>query len=403
MALQVDDQRILREIQSFEPYRAQGLLPNIVIFCRILKRLKLDVTTSHALDVFRGLRHIDIANRADFYELLRANLVGRHEDFELFDRTFRYFWRRPEEPLEDEGCAPSGDHQCDDLSPEGVPQEPQMEEILDQEEAEGEGEAEEEEWVKAFSPDEVLAGKDFSHLDASEVQALRRIIAEIAKKIATKISRRWEGAVHGKQVDMRRTMRRNIKYGGDILELARRRRKIRKNKIVMLCDVSGSMDCYTTFLIQFIYGLQNELKDVETFVFSTRLTRITPLLKRRQLDEALKQISEMVVHWSGGTRIGESLRNFNESHAPALVSSRSIILLISDGWDRGDIGMLEREMTNLKRRAYKVIWLNPLLGSPNYEPLCKGMQAALPHIDFFMPVHNLRSLAALGKTITALT
>jgi uncharacterized protein len=200
-------------------------------------------------------------------------------------------------------------------------------------------------------------------------------------------------------VDPRWTLRKNIKYGGDVVDLVNRKRRIKKTKVVLLCDVSGSMDCYSRFLIQFMYGLQNELWGVETFVFSTSLSRITHLIRTKDIANALEQISGSILGWSGGTNIGRSLQTFNRNFAPAMVTSRTIVVIISDGWDRGDVSLLERQMQDLKRRCKKVIWLNPLLASENYEPLCKGMQAALPYIDLFLSVHNLNSLVALGRTL----
>jgi uncharacterized protein len=168
---------------------------------------------------------------------------------------------------------------------------------------------------------------------------------------------------------------------------------------VLLCDVSGSMDCYSRFLIQFMYGLQNELWGVETFVFSTSLSRITHLIRTKEIAGALERISHSVVGWSGGTNIGRSLATFNRDFAPSLVTHRTVVVIISDGWDRGDVSLLENEMQSIKRRCYKILWLNPLLASENYEPLCKGMQAALPYLDLFLSVNNLNSLVALGRNL----
>jgi uncharacterized protein with von Willebrand factor type A (vWA) domain len=221
----------------------------------------------------------------------------------------------------------------------------------------------------------------------------------IATKIATQVSRRKKRATKGEEVDPRSTMRKSIKYGGEIIELARRKRRIKKTRVVLLCDVSGSMDCYSRFLIQFMYGLQNELWGVETFVFSTSLSRITHLIRSKEIASALERISHSVVGWSGGTNIGRSLATFNRDFAPSLVTHRTVVVVISDGWDRGDVSVLEREMQALKRRCYKMVWLNPLLASDHYEPLCKGMQAALPYIDHFLSVHNLNSLVTLGRTL----
>ncbi|MCH8054628.1 MAG: VWA domain-containing protein, partial [Deltaproteobacteria bacterium] len=235
-----------------------------------------------------------------------------------------------------------------------------------------------------------------------ESRAISRAILLIATKIATQVSRRRKRALKGDEVDPRRTMRKSIKYGGEIIELVSRKRRIKKNRVVLLCDVSGSMDCYSRFLIQFMYGLQNELWGVETFVFSTSLSRITHLIRTKDIASALERISNSVLGWSGGTNIGRSLDTFNREFAPSLVTHRTVAVIFSDGWDRGDVALLEREMRNLKRRCRKIIWLNPLLASENYEPLCKGMQAALPYLDLFLSMHNLNSLMTLGRTLQRL-
>ena len=257
-------------------------------------------------------------------------------------------------------------------------------------------------FLPTYSPRESLNSKDFSEMGIEESRAIGRAILLIASKIATQMSRRKKRALKGDEIDPRWTMRKNIKYGGDIIELVTRKRRIKKTRIVLLCDVSGSMDCYSRFLIQFMYGLQNELWGVETFVFSTSLTRITHLIRTKDIGNALERISSSVQGWSGGTNIGHSLHTFNREFAPSLVTHRTVIVLISDGWDRGDVALMEQEMRNLKRRCYKIIWLNPLLASENYQPLCKGMQAALPYLDFFLSVHNVHSLVALGRTMQKL-
>jgi uncharacterized protein with von Willebrand factor type A (vWA) domain len=247
-----------------------------------------------------------------------------------------------------------------------------------------------------------LHEKDFSEMNLEESRAISQAILLIATKIATQVSRRKKRAIRGNEIDPRWTMRRSIRYGGEVIELAFRKRRIKNTRIVLLCDVSGSMDCYSRFLIQFMYGLQNELWGVETFVFSTSLSRFTHLIRTRNIERALTRISENVLGWSGGTNIGRSLESFNREFAPSLVTHRTVVVIISDGWDRGDVALLEREMRNLKRRCHRIIWLNPLLASENYEPLCKGMKAALPYLDLFLSVHNLQSLLALGHKLQKL-
>jgi len=256
--------------------------------------------------------------------------------------------------------------------------------------------------LPTYSPREALSEKDFSEMGVEESRAISKAILLIASKIATQVSRRKKRAAKGEQVDPRWTIRKSLKYGGEVVELVRRKRRIKKTRVVLLCDVSGSMDCYSRFLIQFMYGLQNELWGVETFVFSTSLTRITHLIRTKDIASALERISHDVLGWSGGTNIGRSLDTFNREFAPSLVSHRTVVVIISDGWDRGNVSLLEQEIKKLKRRCQALIWLNPLLASKDYQPLCKGMQAVLPYLDYFLSVHNVQSLVSLGATMQKL-
>jgi uncharacterized protein with von Willebrand factor type A (vWA) domain len=251
----------------------------------------------------------------------------------------------------------------------------------------------------AASPIEVLRKKDFNEMSVEESLEMRRAILAVSARIATRVSRRRRRSNRANAIDLRRSMRKSLTYGGDIMEFARRRRKIRKTRIVLLCDVSGSMESYSLFLIQFMYGLQNELGRVETFVFNTSLTRITHLLRARNIERALEKLSSLVSGWSGGTNIGLSFATFNHDFARELVDHRTVIIVMSDGWDCGDVDLLAEEMKNIKRRCRKVLWLNPLLAGKDYEPLCKGMQAVLPYLDYFLPAHSLESLMALGRTL----
>jgi hypothetical protein len=191
-----------------------------------------------------------------------------------------------------------------------------------------------------------------------------------------------------------------LSNGGEALDLRFRKRRPRKTRIVALCDVSGSMDLYSRFLLQFLYALQGTVARVESFVFSTRLRRVTDLLRQPDYALALRGLSAEVHDWSGGTRIGACLAEFNRDH-PELVDGRTVTVILSDGWDTGDPALLGAEMESLQLRSRRVIWLNPLLGSPGYEPLTQGMQAALPHVSVFAPAHNLSALRALERHLLA--
>jgi uncharacterized protein with von Willebrand factor type A (vWA) domain len=397
----VSDQAISEAVERFYGVRGRGTLTNLMAFGRVLKGLGFRIGLSQVIDAGRSLRWVDVGNKADFRAALRSNLISSRDDMALFDRVFDQFWReenqRQDEPVEE--IEPPGGEARE--KPESAGQEDEgLEEILaDADDREEKDLSSEPLSMPVYSPVESLGKKDFSEMGVEESRAIRKAILLIAAKIATQVSRRRKRTQRGDEIDPRWSMRRSLKYGGDLLEFAYRKRRIKKTRIVLLCDVSGSMDCYSRFLIQFMYGLQNELWGVETFVFSTALSRITHLIRTRNIESALERISQTVVGWSGGTNIGGSLHTFNREFAPSLVTHRTVVVIISDGWDRGDVSLLEHEMQSLKRRCNKIIWLNPLLASENYEPLCKGMQAALPYIDYFLSVHNLSSLIALGQKL----
>jgi uncharacterized protein with von Willebrand factor type A (vWA) domain len=398
--MEITPENVAAVVNGFSSMRGHGTLSNLMAFARALKQLGVKVGLSQVIDASRSLELVDIADKADFRALLRANLISQREDFPVFDMAFDCFWREqayervPMETLEIQGTPAESSAQ------EGGDEEG-LEEAVAETSAEEDNPLDnlEELSIPTYSPQELLHRKDFSEMGVEESRAIARAILLIATKIATQISRRKKRARKGNVVDPRWTLRNSMKYGGEIIDLVNRKRRIKKTKVVLLCDVSGSMDCYSRFLIQFMYGLQNELWGVETFVFSTSLSRITHLIRTKDIANALEKISGSILGWSGGTNIGRSLHTFNRHFAPSMVTHRTVIVIISDGWDRGDVSLLEREMQDLKRRCKKIIWLNPLLASENYEPLCKGMQAALPYLDLFLSVHNLNSLVALGRTL----
>ena len=381
--------------------RGKGTLPNLMAFGRALKQLGVKVSLSQVLDASRSADLVDLAERKDFRALLRANFISQKEDFPVFDMLFDCFWREqsyervPMETMDIQGTP------TESQAPEGGDEEGGLEEAASEAIAQENLPLEnlDEFAVPTYSAQELMNRKDFSEMSVEESRAIARAILLIATKIATQISRRKKIARKGAVVDPRSTLRRSMKYGGEVIEVLHRKRRIKKTKVVLLCDVSGSMDCYSRFLIQFMYGLQNELWGVETFVFSTSLSRITHLIRTKNIVDALEKISGTILGWSGGTNIGRSLHTFNRNFAPSMVTHRTVVVVISDGWDRGDVSLLEKEMQDIKRRAKKIIWLNTLLASENYEPLCKGMQAALPYLDLFLSVHNVNSLVSLGRTL----
>jgi len=374
------------------PKRAKhsDLQRNIIDFCRLLREREMLVTPSEVIDALRTADAVDIGDREEFKMALRSVLTAKPEDIALHDMTFDEFWRsRLPDRVEDggdEGVA----SQDPDAEGKDLPQ-PQM--------AEGDEPDEDEEGIDMplYSPVEVLAGRDFSSFVPDEMAEIARAILLVARRLATRESRRYRSTQRGHAIDLRRTMRRNIKYGGTVVELAKKKRKIRKPRIVLICDVSRSMDTYSKFLLQFIYALQNTLGRVESFVFSTRLTRVTDYFRTSDIYTALERIAREVPDWSGGTRIGESLRTFNRDWSLRMLNQHTIVLIMSDGLDTGDASVLEHEMEQIEKRAARVIWLNPLLGNEDYRPLARGMSAALPHVSLFASAHNLASLQSLGR------
>jgi len=383
-------------------------------FARLLRRAGVKTTTGQAMDFVRAIEHIDISRREEFREAARACLVTHKDDLPVFDRLFDLYWRaKPEytdgllqQPDRDDlvELAPEEGEEAEET--EGSSIEGARGRRLDAIEAieeaeEGEG-SETESLADAFSysPAEILREKDFADFTEDELAQIRRFMQQLTWQIGRRRSRRKVASPKGRFIDPRRTMRRSLQSGGVPLTLARRQTKTKPRQLVVICDVSGSMDRYSRILLQFIYAVENGMAKVEAFVFGTRLTRVTRLLKHQDIDEAMRRVAREVQDWSGGTRIGQSLQSFNQEWARRVLRNGAVVLIISDGWDRGDPQLLAQEMARLQRSCYRLIWLNPLLGSPRYEPLTRGIQAALPYIDDFMPIHNFASLEALAKHLS---
>lgn len=373
------------------------LLQEITMFCRLLKQIGVNVTTTNQISLCRSLEWIDISQRGDFYHAAKTNLIANESDQALFDTAFNLFWKHPRPDLKTLGFDANERKPASDS--ENFAEDDTMFNLGGWGEVDEDDDRDSEDAI-AYSPKEVLTQKDFSQYTAADIEEARQIIAKFACLLATKLSRRRKIGIKGDLIDFRYSWRNNIAYGGEPLKLIRKRRKVKKNKILLLCDVSASMDCYSEFLIQFIYGMQREIKEIEAAIFSTRLTNITGILRRKTVEDGLSEIAQIVPDWSGGTKIGESLIAFYREFARSFSAYRSVVILISDGWDRGDPEMLRTAMEMLHRRAYKVIWLNPLLGSEGYQPICRGIRTALLHVDYFLPAHNLKSLLQLTKVLT---
>ena len=374
-------------------------ITHIVSFGRKLHDAGIDVNPSNLIDLSRSLLYIDIANYEDFYTAALATLIINREDMELFTLLFREYWQNLDIPFEDEHPA------SEEKNGNGTGEARQLKKQLQPADGDAPADAEEDDGKPeqtGYSSHELLVKKDIEGMSEKELDQARKIIAELIAILANRKSRRFSPAKSGQQLDFRKIFRRSMPYGEYCLKLAYKTHRLKKNKLILFCDVSGSMERYSRFLIQLICAMGAKISNIEVAVFSTRMTSITPYLNRRDIDEVIKQMSDQVHDWAGGTNIGGCLRELNEQQAHQMLSSHTIAVILSDGWDQGDADLMRAEMEQLRRRVKKIIWLNPLLGNANYQPLCKGMQTALPFLDHFLPVHNLESLAEATKLLRTL-
>jgi uncharacterized protein with von Willebrand factor type A (vWA) domain len=373
------------------------LLHNFLRFGRLLRALGLDVPAGRMVDVAAALEHLSLGRRQDVRLTLRALLVSRHTDLETFDRAFDLFWRAPVDPTVSVDLQPMRppprlgpphvEFAAADPTASGPATEPQH--ALDRVVAE------------SYSPAEAFRAMDFGDMDEREMSEARRLIAELRWDFGLRRTRRWH-AGRGATPDLRRLLRSNLSFGGELLVIPAKQRTIDRRPLVVICDVSGSMERYARMLLYFVYSLTNGVDRVEAFIFATRLTRVTRQLARRRAEIVVPDVPRRTPDWGGGTRIGDALRAFNVQWGRRVLEHGPIVLLISDGWDRGDPTIVRQEAARLQRSCHRLIWLNPLLGSPEYQPLTRGMQAALPFVDDFLPVHNLRSLDALAEHLNRL-
>jgi len=255
--------------------------------------------------------------------------------------------------------------------------------------------------VATWSDRDVTANRDFAELTEGELAEARRALARLAWTPGERRTRRWVRG-RGARVDLRRAIAESLRTGGDVVRLPRRRRRIQPRPLVLLCDVSGSMERYSRMLLQFAHAVTRRHQRVETFLFSTRLTRVTRELRLSGPDDALASVSRAVTDWSGGTRIGQAVREFHQRWSRRVLHRGPVVLLVSDGWDRGDPVELGEQIARLQRSCHRLVWLNPLIGTADYAPLTRGLQAALPFVDDFLPARTLNNLADLALHLNAL-
>jgi uncharacterized protein with von Willebrand factor type A (vWA) domain len=354
-----------------------------------LREHGLSVTPAEVVTAGAALEIIDTKDRDETFLSLRSILTTSVDDFPLFKNLFAAFWSQvPAKLVEREtpdstqmrrtaparragGLAHFLEHWPNEIRSKAQPVN-----------------------VPGASDTETRAEKDFSAFSHIELEEISRIARRMARQLAKRPSRRWRPVARGRRVNLRRSLRLSLKTGGELIDLRHQERRPKRTKLFVICDVSGSMDIYSRLLLQFIYGLQNSFAKVESFVFATSLSRITGELKGKTYQRALDRLSTNVRGWSGGTRIGASIASFNLQWLRR-IDKRTVVVILSDGWDTGEPEQLAASMFQLQQRAGRVIWLNPLLGSSAYQPLTRGMQAALPYIDVFAPVHDLNSFRTI--------
>jgi len=372
-----------------------ALVSNLLLFGRVLRAAGVHVHRERMVDAVQAIEWIGIRSRADVRATLCALLVHRHEDLPLFNEAFDLFFRAHGAselglPLFSLGERARVVTRRD----AGAPQRLDVEEPSPDAAAAAFA-------LGAYSAVEVSRTRDFADFTAAELEAARRLLLRLEWQPGLRRTRRWARAVRG-DIDMPRLLRKNLMRGGELIDLPRRVRREAPRPIVLLADVSGSMDRYSRMLLAFASGLTRSARQVESFVFATRLTRVSRHVAAAGGHRAVSRLVREMHDWGGGTRIGDALRTFNTTWARRVMRHGPVMLIVSDGWDRGDPALLGRELARVRRRCSRVIWLNPLLGSAGYEPLTRGMRAALAHIDDFMPAHNLASLEQLATHLRQL-
>jgi uncharacterized protein with von Willebrand factor type A (vWA) domain len=372
--------------------KGPALLQNVAHFGRLLRGAGLPVDVAQSEAFARAIAALGVERKADVRAAGRAIFTRRREDRALFDAAFDLFWRRgtavgevsAELPRLRQHVSRGADAEYAGL-PETAGERPVI--VVD---------------PASASTAEQLRTADFAALTADEARDARRMLAAIRPRLPLRPSRRGFVGRHGQRLASRRMLRLALAVGGELLEWRWRRRSARPRPIVLLCDISGSMERYSRFLLHFAHTLQQAGAPIEIFVFGTRLTRITRALRVRSADAALRRVAEQVVDWSGGTRIGESLRTLNRRWVQRTIRSGAVVLIVSDGWERGDPELLGREMATLRRSCHRLLWLDPLMSRPGFEPATAGLRAALPHIDALVPCASVASLEALAVRLGAL-
>jgi uncharacterized protein with von Willebrand factor type A (vWA) domain len=403
--------------QSTVPPDFAKLHRNVLVFGRTLRALGFRVQPDRMVMLAQALDRIGFGSRDDVRSAARAILVRGKDEIGRFEIAFAEFWRAHahgratgadtgdaldgalrdrDDAVDREGPSEAGEPLRSPAA--GSARAPRIDDGAPQL-ADERGKALDGDRSYTYSFAEGLYSKDFSQMSSAELDRARDLTRPGAWDLGRRRTRRTVPGSGRGDFDARRTLRASLRRGGEVVELRRRKRKTKRRDLVLLCDISGSMDRYSRLLLHFVHTVRHAVGSVEAFVFDTRITRVTRQLRHRDTQAALNEIAGSVVDWAGGTRIGDSLFHFNRSWARRVLGRGAIVIIISDGWDRGDVRLLAKEMRRLQRGAFRLIWLNPLLGSAGYRPQTIGMRAALPYVDDFLPANNLKSLVQLAELL----
>ncbi len=371
--------------------RQTNLPTHIIQFSRFLRDNGFDIGTNEELDLLKAYeRHIPISFKEQ-ENLYKAIFVKNRKQYLIFDDLYTQYW----EELSRAEDSKNKDLKEEKIKPQKAAQQPTSLQVLKQ--WLYAGRIDEEKDIATYSAFETLSKKDFSSFLSSEQKELLQIIKIIARRLANKYSRRYIRSKSQKQIDIKNTIRKSLRKGVEINQFLFKEQQKRKINLVLICDVSKSMELYSQFLIEFMYSFQQAVYELRTFIFSTKLVSLTKTLKDGDYEKVLNNLSEQVPYWSGGTRIGESLYEFKSKYGERMLNKDSIVIILSDGWDTGDLVVLEKAMKYIHKKSDRVIWLNPLAGNPDYTPSTKGMETCMPYIDIFTAVHNLESLKNIVK------
>jgi uncharacterized protein with von Willebrand factor type A (vWA) domain len=385
-----------REPEAPDPGSGRAFLANVVSFGRALRATGVRVTPGQVADAVRALAWVTVEDRDEVFRAMRAVLVNRHEDLALFETVFNRFWRHPEDALVRGRTRPPAPRDRRRSERFTIATYMAVDASADLEERDVGDRA------GTYSAEERLRRRRFADMTDDELEATRRLLARMRWSASLRVTRRRVRDPRGPEIDLRRVLRHAGRLGAMPVRLPRRRRSEKQRPVVLLADVSGSMERYSRLVLHFFHAVVRSLGDVETFVFGTRLTRITPQLRLRNVDRALEEASREVADWAGGTRIGSCLGDFNRQWARRVLRRGAVVVVISDGCDRGDPEELAREMRHLQHRCHRLVWLNPHLGHPEYAPRVAGMRVALPFVDDFLAVDDVQALAAFSDALARL-